>query len=283
MSATMPECTAEPPPGWQARLELDFAPDRRNRTLLVRNRHHGPLLVQRPLYPEQDTCHACILHPPGGVVAGDRLRLDVRVRERGGALLTTPGATRFYRSAGGTAVQEQRLRIEAGGCLEWLPQENILFPGAEVRLATRIELAADGCFMGWEVLCLGLPANGARMESGSLLATLALDRDGHPLLRERLQISAEPDLDRPAGLRGHPVTGTFVATGCDRDMAAGLRRLLPVRANMTGGITLAGDLLVARYLGHSTMEALSLFRNLWAQLRPVLRGRAACPPRIWAT
>ncbi|HEB50037.1 MAG TPA: urease accessory protein UreD [Desulfobulbus sp.] len=268
--------------GWQARLRLVFAPGR-DRTLLVRNRHRGPLVVQRPLYPEARVCHACILHPPGGVVGGDRLHTGVQVEEQAAALLTTPGATKFYRSAGATAVQEQRLQVREQGCLEWLPQETILFPGARAVLATEIELAGNASFVGWEILCLGLPVNHARFDSGALTATLRVSRNGRPLLQERLRIRAGRDLDRPAGLRGLPVCATLVATGAAPHHLESLRPLLAGQGRAMAGATLADDLLVARYLGDSTMEARSLFAEIWSLLRPRLLGRPPCPPRIWAT
>ena len=115
--------------GWQASLRLGFAP-RAARTALVHREQRGPLAVQRPFYPEGDTCHLYLLHPPGGVVGGDRLDIEARTTGEAHALVTTPGATKFYLSAGHTAHQTQRLRVGAGGALEWLPQENIFFPGA---------------------------------------------------------------------------------------------------------------------------------------------------------
>ena len=278
--------TAPAPPrqagGWQARLHLDFALQG-DRTLLVRNRHQGPLLVQRPLYPEEGVCHGCILHPPGGVVGGDRLEIDVRVGEGAAALLTTPGAAKFYRSAGATAVQEQRLRIRDQGRLEWFPQETILFPGARAVLETRVELEQGASFMGWEILCLGLPASRARFDAGSLAAGLRISRNGRPLLLERLGIDSSRDPDRPAGLRGLPVCATLVATDCAAHHLPPLRALAAGLKDGLAGVTLAGELLVVRYLGDSTMAARQLFQETWALLRPATCGRPPCPPRIWAT
>ena len=113
--------------GWQARLDLGFE-QRAGRTVLAHKRQFGPLTVQRPFYPEGGPCHLYVLHPPGGVVGGDRLAVSVLVAEGAHALITTPGAAKFYRSAGPRADVVQRLSVDAGGALEWFPQENILFP-----------------------------------------------------------------------------------------------------------------------------------------------------------
>ena len=88
---------------WSARMELDFAV-RQGRTTLAKMQFHGPLRVQRPFYPEpapakaagraqaSQPCHCCLLHPPGGLVSGDDLSLDVRLGQGAHALLTAAWA-----------------------------------------------------------------------------------------------------------------------------------------------------------------------------------------------
>lgn len=265
--------------GWQARLELGLA-SRAGRTALVHRHQRGPLAVQRPFYPEGDTCHLYLLHPPGGVVGGDCLHIQAEVAASARALVTTPGATKFYLSAGECAAQVQHLRVATGGSLEWLPQENIFFPGALVKLGTHIELSAGARFVGWETQCLGLPVNGARFDRGQLEFKLQIDREGTPLLLERLAVNAQR-LTAAAGLRGLPVTATLVATPAGNDELEQVRALLADVA--CAGVTLLDDLLVVRYLGDSTEHCRELFIAIWASLRTTVIGCAPCPPRIWST
>ena len=277
--------------GWEARLELGFVA-RGDRTVLGELRHQGPLRVQRPFYPEGGTCHVYLLHPPGGVVGGDRLEIGVRVAEGAHALVTTPGAAKFYRSAGPRARQVQRLDVATGGVLEWFPQESILFPGAQLRLATEIDLAPGARFLGWEVTSLGRPAIGERFATGSADLGLALWRDGVPLLLERQRITDGDALDGPAGLRGYPVTGTFLASGAIPADLAAVREAAapggteppfgPVRAPVWAA-TLLDDLFVCRALAGATEPLQRLFIALWGILRPRLLARPACPPRVWST
>jgi urease accessory protein len=270
--------------GWQARLRLDFAA-RPGRTILAHRERRGPLAVQRPFYPEGAPCHVYVLHPPGGLVGGDQLEVAVRVEEGAHGLITTPGAAKLYRSLGPVAEQAQRLQVAAGGVLEWLPQENILFPGARARLATDLDLEAGAAFLGWEVHCLGLPATGERFETGRADLALRIRRAGVPLLLERLRLADGQGLDGASGLRGFPVSGTLLAC------PAGPRDLEAVRAgadtgpelDLPWGATLVGDLLVARCLARASEPVHRHFRALWGILRPRLLGRPACPPRIWAT
>jgi len=157
--------------GWRAELELRFE-QRHGRTRLAHRWHRGPLRIQRPFYPSfpsfpsslsdpsslshsapaglagGDACQVVILHPPGGVVGGDRLSIDVELKAGSRALITTPGATKFYRSAGPEAVQQTRIRVADGATLEWTPQETILFDRSLSRIDTLVDLEPGARFLG---------------------------------------------------------------------------------------------------------------------------------------
>ncbi len=271
--------------GWRAELHLGLR-RRGDCTLLAERRRRGPLSVQRPFYPEGGPCHVYLLHPPGGVVGGDELDIEVRLDQQAQALLTAPGATKFYRSDGRRADQQQRLRVADGATLEWLPPENIFFPGARVRLDTRVELNGDARLVLSEVQCLGRPAIGEAFDQGVVDSGLRIDRDGVPLLLERQRI--DPDRRRRVSLlAGLAVTGTLVMSHAGDTELDACRALLPSTCQGDGeqraAATLIEDLLILRYLGPSTEAALRLLRGVWRALRPATLGRAASPPRIWAT
>jgi urease accessory protein len=264
--------------GWEASLELGFE-RRAYRTVLAQRRQRGPLAVQRTFHPEGDTCHLYLLHPPGGVAGGDRLVIDTRLQPGAGALVTTPGATKFYNSIGPKAAQLQRFSIDEG-CLEWLPQENIFFPDAAVDLGTEIDLRGNARYIGWEIHCLGRPVINEHFGAGRLLFTTSLRRDGKPLLLERLAVDGA-SLSGTATLRDQPVIATLVATGADKAVLENARKIAGVETY--NGVTLLGDVLVCRYLGDSTEQARKLFVAIWKQIRPGLIGKEAVLPRIWAT
>jgi urease accessory protein len=282
----MTGATAAGPPeagaGWQASLELGFVP-RAGRSVLAERRRQGPLAVQRAFYPEGEVAHCYLLHPPGGVVGGDSLAVRVRVDPGAHALITAPGAAKLYRSAGPAADIAQELRVAAGGTLEWLPPETILFQGARARVSTRVRLETGARFLGWELQCLGRPAVGERFRRGSADLALSIERDGRPLLLERLRIDDGDGLDGPAGLRGHAVVATLVATDTDAAALAALREALPEPEGLLWGATRLGDLLVLRILAGYAEPAQRLLRAAWGILRPRVLDREACPPRIWRT
>lgn len=273
---------AEPiPSGWQAQLDLEFS-YRNDKTVLSHRSQRGPLTVQRAFYPEGDVCHLYLLHPPGGVVGGDTLTINTTVHANASTLLTTPGATKFYRSQGQTAHQQQNLDLAEHASLEWLPQENIYFPGAQARMSTHINLVANARFIGWETHCLGLPANKETFTTGQLNLDFSLTRDGVPILMERMQVNSDR-LNSPTGLRGHPVMAMLVATPADNDLLEQVRAILSNEDMHLIAATLIEDCIVVRYLGNSTAKCRQLFSQIWMVLRPAILERKACPPRIWAT
>lgn len=274
--------------GWEARLALEFEP-LAGLTRLVRRSHRGPLAVQRPFHPEPDgTCHCYVLHPPGGVVAGDRLELDVQVRPGGRALLTTPAATKLYRRGEGAASDAlQRFTVAGGARLEWLPQETIAYDGADSRLATRVELAEGAAFIACEVLCLGRPVRGERFDRGRVEQRLEVYRAGVPLLIERARYAAgAAALAAPYGLHGAPVVGSLFCFGGERppELAAELRAAMAAAAGP--GETAVSELafaLVCRYRGAGVEDAHGALRAAWSVVRRACFGSPAVAPRIWAT
>lgn len=266
--------------GWQAHLQLTFA-RAAARTRIVERQHRGPLLVQRPFYPEGDVCHAYIIHPPGGVVGGDELRLQINTRDAAHALLTTPAAAKFYRSDGRTARQDQILHAD-DTTLEWLPQESIFYPRANVRSSTRIELRAGAKFIGWEIACLGLPARKQPFDEGELRLHLELWMDDSPLLIDRLRISgSDHQADNRWGLGGHEAIGTLLAYPATRTMVDAVRNLQPPGVEL--GLTLVDKVLVCRALAAQGEPIKRAFIANWQTLRPQLLDRPAVLPRIWAT
>jgi urease accessory protein len=266
--------------GWHAGIRLGLAL-RGGRTVLAERARHGPLSVQRPFYPEGGVCHVYLLHPPGGVVGGDVLDIEVGLESGARALVTTPGATKFYRSGGSRALQSQHLRLAGDAVLEWLPQETICFPGAEVRLSTVVELHGSARLAMWDILCLGRPVIEEPFDQGSIDSRLVIERDGVPLLIDRLRVRPD-NRDRLSLMAGLPVAGTLVISGAGEEEVTACRDLLLAEAGDYAGATLVEDLLIVRYLGGSTERARRMFTRVWQALRPPGIDAPAVP-RIWAT
>jgi urease accessory protein len=279
---------SEPDRGhWRAQVELSID-EREAESLLTRCRHEGPLRVQRPFYPEGPAvCHLCLLHPPGGLVPGDDLHVQVGVGPGARALVTTPAATKVYRTDGRRAAQRHLLWVASGASLEWLPQETILFDGALFEGETRIVLERGASFVGWDVQCLGRPAIGERFTFGTCRTRLEVHREGVPLYVDRAICEGGADvLSASYGLAGHSALGTMLIAGAKPEWLGVVRELLPARSSsesMSATLLGGGDLLSCRYLGSSASRGRQRFAAIWAAVRPLLLGRPAVPPRIWST
>ncbi len=268
--------------GWYASLQLGFHAAPNRKTILSKRQRQGPLSVQRAFYPEGDVCHVYLLHPPGGVVGGDRLQIDIDLQPGAKALLTTPGATKFYLSAAQTATQQQVFNVANGAVLEWLPQENILFPGAKVESSLRINLMGNAKLAAWEIQCLGRPVIDEAFDHGVLDTHWQIFRDHQPLLIDRLRFNGA-SASFLSQLAGQPVTGSFVISNVTPSQLDSLREQFPGDTDGRLGMTLIEDLLVIRYLGNTTAQARDWFSHIWCELRASSLGKAAVIPRIWNT
>lgn len=269
---------------WHASLDLHYRHS--GERTAVRHRHHGPLRVQKALYPEGPwTCHTLLVHPPGGIAGGDCLEIRVQADRGAHALITTPGAAKWYKSNGRAARQHVRLAV--AGALEWLPQEAIVFNEAEVRSGIDLELNSDASMIGWDIVALGRRASGERFDIGSYAQTIRLAAPDGPVWVERTRIAGgDALLDSPIGLAGHHVFGCLWAWGplWSDDLLDELRTASHATDAGAPLTRLAPRLLVARALGDTTARVRAALEKVWTLLRPeVFAGRPAVAPRIWAT
>jgi urease accessory protein len=287
----MPDCTERLPipPGhatpqhgaWQARLTLAFTRDS-DTTRLTRREHSGPLRVQKPLYPEDPSiCHAIVVHPPGGVVGGDELSVDARLHPGAHALLTSPGAAKWYRANGRVSRQRNALAVDAGGTLEWLPQETIFYDDAHVELDHHVTLAADAAYVGCEILCLGRRASGETFRTGRVTQRTSVRRGGRLLWWEQGTLTPAT-IASPLGLDNHNVSAMLLAVGkpVSADTVAALRALAD---HPRFGVTQMKNVLCVRWLGNDSEAARELMLAAWRIVRPAVLGRVAIDLRSWRT
>lgn len=278
---------------WRGALALRFAAGGRG-TVVAHRRHEGPLCIQRPFYPGDGACHVYLLHPPGGLAAGDELDLDVDVGSGASALLTTPAATKFYRSDGAPSVQRQALHVAQDAALEWLPQESILFGGSRAVIDTDVELDPGARFIGWEQLSLGRPLSGDRYTAGSLAQHTRLSIGDQPLLLESLRFSAGDwllsadwglgSLGVCGALYAYPVHDPLLVRVRERLGAATPSHYKPKCGSvLRAGATLLGELLVIRCLAAEPEALRHLLEALWCELRPDVIGLRPSAPRVWRT
>ena len=273
---------------WRGSLAIDYR--LRDGRTIAHDRHDGPLRVLRALHPEGGVCHSVLVHPPGGVVGGDELAIELTLGEGAHALVTTPGATRFYRSAGATATQALRVVAGAASRFEWLPLETIAYSGCVASNALRFELAPDAEMIGWDVTALGLPESDRPFDAGRF--TQSIELPGRWLERGAVAAGDDRLLDSPLGWAGRRVLATmWFASGASLDPARSDALLDAARAAAaahplaatTGATSPQQGVIVVRALAARVEPAMELLQRIWRAWRPLAWGVAATPPRVWST
>lgn len=263
--------------GWQAALSLNFAVHL-NKTVITDRYQYGPLTVQRPFYPEGSCCHVYLLHPPGGIVGGDSLKINLQLAENSHVLITMPGATKFYRTISNKAILHYILTVNSGAILEWLPPTNIIFDAARAYLCGNYQLAKGAKLFGWESLQLGRSLADAPFIQGMVDNLLIIQIPQHDGLFERLRLTG----DRLAILKHFCISATCFAYPASVDMLCVARQVL-AHFSIPSGATLLDDMLVVRLLSNDNQQTQSILYQLWSVIRPLLIGLKPCPPRIWHT
>ena len=278
---------------WTGSLRLGYRRDllRGEARTVLHDRHDGPLRVLASLYPERAAvCHSVLVHPPGGLVGGDTLDIEVALEPGAHALITTPGATRYYRSTGATATQRLRATLADGARLEWLPLETLAYSGCIAANLMRFELAPGAEMIGWDVLALGLPASAQPFETGRY--TQCIELPGRWLERGVIDALDTPLLDSPLGWAGARVLATlWFAAGSALPAVQREALLGAARAATEGdalqrqaGTTAVHDgVIVLRALAPRVEPAMTLLTRVWAAWRSAAWELPASAPRVWRT
>jgi len=273
---------------WNATLSLDYSLQAGK--TIAHFRHDGPLRILQSLYPEGDAvCHNVLVHPPGGLVGGDTLDIAVTAATGSHGLITTPGATRFYRSAGETALQRTRIRLEAGARAEWLPMEALCYSGCLAENHLRLDLAPGAELMGWDITALGLPSANQPFEQGSFCQHIELP--GVWLERARIQADDLLLMNSPLGLAGQRCIATlFFAAGSKLerqrrqlalDQARQVLEAHPLSAT-AGATSPDAQVVVVRVLAPLVEPAMVLLKQVWKVWRQHFWEKDAPSPRIWS-
>ncbi len=272
---------------WVARLKLDYSLEAERS--VARFAHDGPLRILQSLYPEGDRiCHNVLVHPPSGLVGGDTLDMQVTVGKGAHGLVTTPGATRFYRSEAGLATQQVHAHVQDGARLEWLPLEALAYSGCDALNLARFELAPAAELMTWDITALGLPHAQQPFERGTFRQHLEIP--GVWLERGTIAAADERLMNSPLGLAGQRCMATLVfaagsAIAADRaeaalDAARAAIEASPLRLQ-AGATQPNPQVIVLRVLAPVVEPAMQLLRPVWAAWRVALWGLPGMVPRLW--
>lgn len=274
---------------WHAQLDIDYLKSA-GRTV-ARHVHTGPLRVLQSLYPEGDAiCHNVLVHPPGGLVGGDTLDINVNACGKAHGLITTPGATRFYRSSGEAAIQRTHITLNDAARLEWLPLEAIAFNDCLAENHLTLSLAPQAEFMGWDVTAFGLPLAQQPFEAGQFLQRIEVP--GVWLERGLIQAEDQRLMNSPLGLAGQRcMASLFFVAGSKVERNRRAQALEVAREvidqhelRLSAGATSPdGQVVIVRVLAPVVEPAMNLLREVWVSWRQHFWGMSSTAPRIWST
>jgi urease accessory protein len=268
---------------WHGEIALKFDRIANERTILTHSYAHAPLKVQRPFYPEPDLCQTVLLHSAGGMVGGDRLSYDIDLAPSSRATITTAAATKIYRSQGEISHQQIEIKIGANACLEWLPQETIIFNNARYQQDLHVDLAPGGTFCAWEIVRLGRSASQETFSQGCWQNALEVWQAGKPLWIDRSRLMGEQWHSIQAA-NAQPILGLFIVIGrpVAAETIAQARALAPTSfQGHEYGATALKNGIVCRYRGADRLAAQQWFIALWNLMRQQYLDRPACIPRVW--
>ncbi|WP_373017694.1 urease accessory protein UreD [Thiomicrorhabdus sp.] len=270
---------------WRGFLSFYFV-DVDGKTVVKDKKHFGPLVLQRPYYQEKNRPSVLVLHPPGGVVGGDTLELNASFQPGSKGIVSTPAATKFYRSDGRMATQTQTVHLTENVEVEWLPQETLFFNKSIVKNSLKFVLnQANNKFIAWDIVGLGRPASGEGFEQGELQQSFEVWIDGRLVFLDRLKLLPQSNLLNSAcGLAGRPLFATALFYQNDSNEQKRLLEFLQaVEWPLPVGVTQMDNLVVMRVLASELDEIKQVLFDAWKIARPVVFDVPVVKPRIWNT
>ena len=274
---------AEAPPlrvGRDGRLCLRFA-RRGERTVLAHGASTVPLQVLAPVRLPDPAAVVSILNPTGGLLGGDRLTIEVGVGPDAHACLTTPSATRIARTNGPVAEQDVRLAIDAGGCLEWLPDHTIPSAGSAFRQRIDVDLAPGARLILVDGFAAGRVARGEAWRFARLESAISVREGSRWIIHDRFALGPGGPWASLGCAEGHPYFGSAVVVGTGNlaALACAITAALD-EGEVTGGAALGprGG-LVARVLAPTAPALIVALETVAALARRELLGLPPLPRR----
>ena len=259
-------------------LNLIFRKRREGRTFLASQHYRLPLQVLTPYYSDGDgTAFVYLLNPSGGILQGDLLETDILVEKDAKAWVATPSANKFYRMDEGHATLRNRIRIEAGGVLEYMPEYNIPFSESAVEQATTFDLDEQAVLIAFDMIVPG------RIEKGEEFQYTRYSSKTKIMVGGKLEAYEyallEPGKTHPGvvgGLEERRIYGTvfLYQKNLSQTLKVEVDNWFENCSGIEGGMTfLSSDLATIKYLGDSVQDCQDTVHGLWSITRKALLGK----------
>ena len=148
----------------QLLLEED---DERKKTIIKEKFCRVPLYVQRALYLEESIpsmAYIYIISPSGGILQGDRYRIDITLKKNSYAHITTQSATRVYKMERDFATQMVNIVVDDGCYFEYIPEQVIPFRNSRFYQIVDLNVHENSTMVYSEMIVPGRVASGEVFE-----------------------------------------------------------------------------------------------------------------------
>ena len=257
-------------------------------TVLTERRFTLPLQALEPTPLDKDgSLFLMLLNPTGGLLGGDHLKTEIMLGPGAHVCLTTPSATKVYRTLGPPAVQETVIRLGEGAVLEYLPEHVIPHPGSALHQSLTLEMAMGSRAIVLDAFAIGRLARGERWLFRELVDRITVTSGSRPLFLERIRL--DPSIRILGGLGGMESCG-YVTTvvlladgfGTWESVVRSIEQRLSEAPSVLGGVSqISRDGCIIRFLAASAHDMTRLSRDLWALARQLLLGLPAVELRKW--
>ncbi len=256
-------------------LRLRFAQSGAH-TILAQSRFSLPLQALTPLTLADGASYLMLLNPTGGVLGGDHLVTEI-VQEAGTHVcLTTPSATRIYRTTDKPAILETAIRLDEGATLEYFPDHVIPHVGSALRQSLRIEMARGSRAIIFDSMASGRIAHGERWSFTEMDSRTEVFSCGWPAYINRTRII--PAAKRPDRLGWMEEFDYMSCIGLFADgfkdwkvSCTALNEEIKSMPNICGASTLlSGGGCVVRFLARSASDMTRANKQLWDVARASL-------------
>lgn len=251
------------------------------KTILAHCRFRLPLQALSPIELADGTSYLMLLNPTGGVVGGDVLLTRIVQDADTRVCLTTPSATRVYRTTSQSAAQETEIEIGEGASLEYLPDHVIPYRDSQFRQSLRVKMAPGSRAIFWDALAAGRVARGERWDFDELDSLVEISRCKRPIFFNRTRIRpAELVPERLGFAEGFDYLATLILVADRRDgwreAAAAMDEELRNIPQVYGGASaLASYGCIVKLMVRSASDLIAAQAALWGRARQILFGLPA--------
>jgi urease accessory protein len=243
------------------------------RTFLAQSRFTLPLQILTPLDLPDGSSYLLLLNPTGGVLGGDHLLTEIVLEAGTHVCLTTPSATRIYRTAEKPAVLETMIQLGEGATLEYFPDHVIPHAGSALRQSLRLEMASGSRAIILDSMASGRVAHGEQWVFSEIDSRTEVHACGRPAYINRMKIAPATKRPNQLGFMEEfdylSCLGLFAEEFRNwKEVSAALNEELKSMPNICGGATiLSRGGCVARFLARSASDMMQANKSLWDAAR----------------